>query len=238
MVGYNVGGGGGGGGGSDYKNDTLKPEFALEGYTFHAGENNNQQVGKIKNFDGKVIEGVSADSIPVSAKTTNRYIPAGTYLSRDVSISPVLTEKKEVSPSLEDQIIKPTTGKFLSEITVKGFDFREFTVYPDDGRTIYKINMGIHPMAISLVLKRTWDDDSTIDPIIVGLYVVRDGLNEIGYSYGQVSLAETGNEVYSGTFSNVVDQVTWGNTSFEIYLNENYFDDFLSYNVLVFGVDA
>lgn len=122
MVGYNVGGGGGGGSsGSDYKNDTLKPEFALEGYTFHAGENNNQQVGKIKNFDGKAVsgEGNGSQTIPVS--TSVRHIPAGTYLAEDVKIAaPALESRTSLSVVGDDNYIP--AGRYTKyEISPKFF---------------------------------------------------------------------------------------------------------------------
>lgn len=126
MVGYNVGGGGGSGGssGSDYKNDTLKPEFALEGYTFHAGENNNQQVGKIKNFDGKAVSGAGNGSQSISAKDVVRHIPAGTYLAQDVKLESVVTEQITVRPTNDEQIVTRSDGKFISQVTIPEISYQ------------------------------------------------------------------------------------------------------------------
>lgn len=238
MVGYNVGSSGGSSGGNNHRDDTAKPDMVLDGYTFHAGESEEQQVGRIKNYSG-TIDGNGGDGDSISASSQkDRYIPAGVYVARNIKIEKVPTEAKEVSPTGEDQTITPSPGKFLSEVKVKGFSFSEIKVYPDDERTIFKIRLGIKPTAICLSLSRQWDDDSNIDPIVVGLYVVRDGNEATGWSYGKVALANKGGEAYSKSFSNIVDQVTWGDTSFEIYLTAGYFDEFLSYNVLVFGTES
>lgn len=80
-------------------------------------------------LNGKIAYGATGKVIgTIPSKAGATYTPsdsvqtisAGQYLSGDQVISAVPTETKTVTPSESAQTITPTSGKFISSVTVEG----------------------------------------------------------------------------------------------------------------------
>ena len=80
-------------------------------------------------LNGKIAYGATGEmtgTIPSKAEATYtpndsvQTIAAGQYLSGDQVISAIPTETKTVTPAETDQIISPSSGKYLSQVTVEG----------------------------------------------------------------------------------------------------------------------
>lgn len=226
MVGYNVGGGGGSSGGNNHRDDTAKPDMVLEGYTFHAGESEEQQVGRIKNYSG-TIDGTGNADETIFLSSKDRYIPAGVYMSESVKIEKVVTQEKSVDPSYEtEKTVTPDAGKFLSKVIVFAATKPQFVFWSDvlsiDDReassdftsnTLAVEGFDFSPMAVFWMLqsRSNRDDDepdvawhSQIDGgMMCSGYAIREGMLTSGSEEGRASFLVDeylGSNNYAGAY--------------------------------------
>lgn len=160
MTGYIFGTGGGSG--TDVSDTTLLQNEAITGKYFYLADGTKVQ-GTMP-----IKEGITAQ--PTTSEQT--LVPAGTYAKGDQKIAAIKTQTKTVTPNSSQQIITPSSGYYLSRVTVNeaklkydnirlrinSDEYDSYSmIFSDIGFTPYYLYLSVHDFySADLMTSRTY----------------------------------------------------------------------------------
>ena len=93
--------------------------------------------GALRNGD---IASYAGDT-EITPDGSNHTLAAGIYLPRAVTFKALQTQSKTVAPAMLSQIVKPDTGKYLSQVTVEGINYEYINkLLPSGGKITFHTN--------------------------------------------------------------------------------------------------
>lgn len=199
----------------DLSQDTIRPEFVLNGKTFH-GPDGTPRVGTILNWDGTVLSGGgSGDNPHVIAPSLNaRYIPAGRHLGKDVVLSPMPQGTATLSRDGNVVTLNKTAGHING-----GTDSMAVPAYTGDNA----VTPAALPLTLPVAGKYCPNDLVVRKPANLIASNIRSGVNLLGV---EGSYAGASYDVYNG-----VTAITPGYSNQRFYTSGYYVNS----NLLVYG---